>query len=148
LHEFSNILYFFILYTQPINKSGQIRVPLFFKYILCDVGTSLDLIFIYCKYKSIVAILIMLHNHALSHKLYFPHILFKSRDMSVGIVLSYMLDKQGSRAQFLVGAGNFSVHHCIQNGSGAHPTSYPMGTRGSFPGGKATRVWSWPLTPI
>jgi hypothetical protein len=26
------------------------------------------------------------------------------------------------------GAGNFSVHHRVQNGSGAHPASYPMGT--------------------
>jgi hypothetical protein len=25
----------------------------------------------------------------------------------------------------------------VQNGSGAHPASYPVGTRGSFPGGKA-----------
>jgi len=30
--------------------------------------------------------------------------------------------------------GNFSLHPCIQNGSGAHPTSWPMGTRGSFHG--------------
>jgi hypothetical protein len=35
-------------------------------------------------------------------------------------------------------AGNFSLHHRFQNGSGAHPASYPMGTGGSFPGGKAT----------
>jgi hypothetical protein len=35
------------------------------------------------------------------------------------------------------GAGNFSLNHRVQNGSGAHPTSYPMSTRGSFPGGKA-----------
>jgi hypothetical protein len=34
-------------------------------------------------------------------------------------------------------AGNFSLHHRVQNGSGAHPASYPMGTRGFFPGGKA-----------
>jgi len=34
-------------------------------------------------------------------------------------------------------AGNFSLHHNIQKGSGAHPTSYPMGNRGSFPGVKA-----------
>jgi len=34
--------------------------------------------------------------------------------------------------------GNFSLHHRVQNGSGAHPASYPMGTRGSFPEGKAT----------
>jgi len=26
------------------------------------------------------------------------------------------------------------VFTVIQNGSGAHPASYPMGTRGSFPG--------------
>jgi hypothetical protein len=34
-------------------------------------------------------------------------------------------------------AGNFSLHHRVQNGSGAHPASYPMGNRGSFPGSKA-----------
>jgi hypothetical protein len=38
--------------------------------------------------------------------------------------------------------------HRVQNGSGAHPASYPMGNRGSFPGGKATGAWSWPLTSI
>jgi hypothetical protein len=32
--------------------------------------------------------------------------------------------------------------------SGAHPASYPMGTRVSFPGGKAAGAWSWPLTSI
>jgi hypothetical protein len=46
------------------------------------------------------------------------------------------------------GAGNYSLHHRVQNGSGAHPASYPMGTRGSFPGGKAAGAWSWPLTSI
>jgi len=25
-------------------------------------------------------------------------------------------------------------------------TPYPMGTRGSFPGGKTVGAWSWPLT--
>jgi hypothetical protein len=29
----------------------------------------------------------------------------------------------------------FSLLHVIQTGSGAHPTSYPMGTWGFFPGG-------------
>jgi hypothetical protein len=29
-----------------------------------------------------------------------------------------------------------------------HPASYPMGTRDSFPGGKAAGAWSWPLTSI
>jgi hypothetical protein len=42
----------------------------------------------------------------------------------------------------LAGARNFSLHHRVQTGSGAHPASYPMGTRGSFPGDKAAGAWS------
>jgi hypothetical protein len=61
----------------------------------------------------------------------------ESRHSSVGIALGYGLDDRGSRVRFPVGAGNLSLHHCVQNGSGAHPASYPMGTRESFPGGKA-----------
>jgi len=44
--------------------------------------------------------------------------------------------------------GMFSLHHQVQNGSGTHPASYPMGTRGSFPGSKASEGWSWPFTFI
>jgi hypothetical protein len=58
-----------------------------------------------------------------------------SRDSSVGLALGYGLDDRGSRVRFPAGAGNFSLHHRVQNGSGAHPASYPMGTRGSFPEG-------------
>jgi hypothetical protein len=58
-------------------------------------------------------------------------------ELSVGIALGYGLDDWGSRVRFLVGAGNFSLHHRVQNGSRSHSASYPMGTRGSFPGGKA-----------
>jgi hypothetical protein len=57
--------------------------------------------------------------------------------LKVGIALGYGLNNQGSRVRFLAGDGNFSFHHCVQNCSGAHPASYPMGTRGSFPGSKA-----------
>jgi hypothetical protein len=32
----------------------------------------------------------------------------------------------------------FSLLHVVQTGSGAHPVSYPMGTGGSYPGGKAS----------
>jgi hypothetical protein len=35
------------------------------------------------------------------------------------------------------GAGNFSLHHRVQTDYGAHPASYAMGTRRSFPGSKA-----------
>jgi len=48
--------------------------------------------------------------------------------------------------RFSVGAGNFSLRHCVQTGSGAHPLSSSMGTRGSLPGSKAAGTWSWPLT--
>jgi hypothetical protein len=58
----------------------------------------------------------------------------KSRDSSVGIALGYGLDDRGSRVRFPAGAGNSSLHHRVQTGSGAHPASYPMGTGGSFPG--------------
>jgi hypothetical protein len=34
-------------------------------------------------------------------------------------------------------AEDFSSNFCIQTGSGAHPSSYTVGTGGSFPGGKA-----------
>jgi hypothetical protein len=61
----------------------------------------------------------------------------KSRDTSVGIALGYGLDDRGSRVRFPVGGWNFFLHHRVQNGFGAQPASYPMGTRGSFPEGKA-----------
>jgi hypothetical protein len=56
----------------------------------------------------------------------------------------YGLDDRGSRIRFPAGTGNFSLHHRVQNGSGAHP----MGTRGSFPEGKAAGSWSWQLICI
>jgi hypothetical protein len=84
-------------------------------------------------------------GHTISNKINFiknhtfPYIYIDvlSRDSSVGIVPDYGLDDGVSRVRFPARAGNFSLHHRVQNGSGAHPASYPMGTRGSFPGGKA-----------
>jgi hypothetical protein len=60
----------------------------------------------------------------------------KCRDSSVGIALSYGLDDWVSRVRFPAGAGNFSLHR-VQTGSEAHPASYLVGNKGSFPGGKA-----------
>jgi hypothetical protein len=77
-----------------------------------------------------------------------PRIVFDSRDSSVGIALGYGLDDRCSRVRFPAGTGNFSLHHRVQNSSGTHPASYPMGKRGSFPGVKAAGAWSWPLTSI
>jgi hypothetical protein len=64
----------------------------------------------------------------------------KSRYGSVGRATGYLLDDRDSRVGFPVGAGNSSLHHHVQNGSGAHPSSYPMGTGGYFPGGKAAEA--------
>jgi hypothetical protein len=75
-------------------------------------------------------------------------IIIKSHDSSVGIALGYGLDDRGSRVRFPVGVGNFSLHHRVQNGSGAHRASCPMDTMGSFPGVKSDGAWSWPLTRI
>jgi hypothetical protein len=96
---------------------------------------------------------------------HYEHIffLFRYRDSSVGIALGYGLDDRGSRVRFPTRAGNFSLHHCVQNGSGAHPVSYPMGTGGSFlgvkrPGREADHspsssaevknAWSYTSTPL
>jgi hypothetical protein len=57
-----------------------------------------------------------------------------SRDNSVGIALGYGLDDRGSGVRFPAGAGKFSLHHRVQNGSGAHTASYPVNTRVCFPG--------------
>jgi hypothetical protein len=83
--------------------------------------------FIYCRYKSSGD---DKGNHQYSYYTC-------SRDSSVGIALGYGLDDRGSRVRFPEGGGNFSLHHRVQNGSGAHPASYPTGTRGSFLGAKA-----------
>jgi hypothetical protein len=63
--------------------------------------------------------------------------MYGSHESSVGIALGYGLYDRGSRVRFPAGAGNFSLHHRVQNSSGAHPASYPMRNGGSFPGCKA-----------
>jgi hypothetical protein len=51
-----------------------------------------------------------------------------SRHSAVGIATIYGLDDgQGQE---------FSLLHAVQTGYGVHPTSYPMGTAGYFPGVK------------
>jgi hypothetical protein len=39
--------------------------------------------------------------------------------------------------RFPAGARDFSLLHSVETGSDAHPASYPMGTGGCKPGGKA-----------
>jgi hypothetical protein len=59
-----------------------------------------------------------------------------SRNSSVGIATGYGLDDQGRREFESRWGKKFSLLHIVQTGSGVHPTSYKMGTGGSFPGVK------------
>jgi hypothetical protein len=59
-----------------------------------------------------------------------------SWDSVVGIATASGLKTEGSEFESRWGQ-EFSVLHIVQIGSGVHPASYPMGTGGSFPGGKA-----------
>jgi hypothetical protein len=52
-------------------------------------------------------------------------------DSSVGIVTGYGLDDRGSGVQFPAGAGNFSLHHHVQNGSGP-PSLLSNGYQGAL----------------
>jgi hypothetical protein len=68
-----------------------------------------------------------------------------NRGSSVGIATGYGLDDHGVGVRVPMGE-EFSLLHGIPTGSGAHPASYPLGTWGSFPGGKVAGAWIWPLT--
>jgi hypothetical protein len=51
-------------------------------------------------------------------------------------VSDYGLDDRAIEVRSPAGARDFSSILCVQTGSGAHPASCTMGTRGPFPGGK------------
>jgi hypothetical protein len=52
-------------------------------------------------------------------------------------VSDYGLDDRAIEVRSPAEAKDFSSILCVQNGSGAHSASCPMGTGGPFPGGKA-----------
>jgi hypothetical protein len=55
-------------------------------------------------------------------------------DSSVGVAKDYGLDRRDSNPGR---SRDFSLLYSIQTSSWVHPTSYPVTTRSSFPGGKA-----------
>jgi hypothetical protein len=60
-----------------------------------------------------------------------------NRDSSFGIAMGYVLDDRGSiRGK----ARNFSLLHSAQTGIGNQPASYPAGTKGFLPRGKAAKA--------
>jgi hypothetical protein len=61
-----------------------------------------------------------------------------SHGSTIGIATGYRQDNRGAGVPVSVGSRILtSSYH--QNSSGVHPASYPVGTRGTFPGGKAAR---------
>jgi hypothetical protein len=60
-----------------------------------------------------------------------------SRGSKGSIVSDYGLDDRVIEVRSPTRAEDFSSSPCVQTGSGAHPASYPMGTGGPFPRGKA-----------
>jgi hypothetical protein len=52
-------------------------------------------------------------------------------------VSDYGPDDLAIRVRSPAGSRDFSCSLCVQTGSGAHPASYPVGTGGPFPRGKA-----------
>jgi hypothetical protein len=47
------------------------------------------------------------------------------------------MDDRGSRVRFPAGAGNFSLHHHVQNGSEAHPVPGTLSLGVKLPGREA-----------
>jgi hypothetical protein len=82
----------------------------------------------------------LMFNNKIRKKLLQEYTSFQTPSLYPISALGNGLDDQGSRVRFPVGAGKFSLHHRSQNGSGAHPASYPMSTRCSFPGDRVTGV--------
>jgi hypothetical protein len=75
-----------------------------------------------------------LNSEVLKYKIVPGFYKSKSRDSSIDIALGYGLDDRCSRVRFPAGAGNFSLYHRVQNGSGAYP-ALSSGYHGPFPWG-------------
>jgi hypothetical protein len=71
-----------------------------------------------------------------------------SRNSSGSIVSGYVLDDRAIGFRSPAGAKDFSSSLCVQTGSGVHPASCTMGTRGPFPGAKHGRDVALTTHPI
>jgi hypothetical protein len=58
----------------------------------------------------------------------------------VGVATDHGLDNQMITVRTPTAVGIFSLRYCVQTDSGAHSASYPIGTGGPFPGGKAAEA--------
>jgi hypothetical protein len=67
---------------------------------------------------------------------------------NIGALSDYRPDNRTIEVRFPAEAVNFASSLCVQTGSEAHPASYPMGTGGSFPGGKRGRGVTLTVYPL
>jgi hypothetical protein len=58
-----------------------------------------------------------------------------TRGIAVGIATAYGLDDRGGVGVRVLLRSTFSLLHIVQTDSGAHPASFQMSTRGSYPEG-------------
>jgi hypothetical protein len=96
---------------------------------------------LYSFYRSLISCLITVDINLLLTKVLSGRIIILISESLIFCFAKHTpLDVRVSRVRFPAKAGNFSLHHRVQTGSGAHPASYPMGTGCSFPGGKVAGV--------
>jgi hypothetical protein len=58
----------------------------------------------------------------------------------ISVVTTLHAEKQGYLDPLLAGANQYYLLQGVQNGSGAHPASYSVGTGSSFPAGKVAKA--------
>jgi hypothetical protein len=79
--------------------------------------------------------------------LWFGVAIFLNQIYAMGcMVTGCRLNGQGIGFRFPEGARDIYLLYSVQTRSGANPASYPMGTRGTYPGSKAARTGNRPLT--
>jgi hypothetical protein len=120
---FEAVMFYFVFLPPPPHDVLTCHLNLNIASYFAEIGSRIKKIYIYTHYFRILVCINQVR------------------------IFYFILDDRGSRVRFPAGCGNFSFHHSVQNGPGAHP-AYPMGTRGSFPEGKTAGAWSWPLTSI
>jgi hypothetical protein len=79
------------------------------------------------------------YMHFMTFSLYFVRLSRKPGAELAQSVRRWATDRIAG-VQFQAGEKDFSLFRSVQTGYGAHLASYPMGTVGSFPGGKAAGV--------
>jgi hypothetical protein len=80
---------------------------------------------------------------------FFPSLVrHRSQDISVGITTRLRAGRQWSWSSIPDRSKRFIFYITSKPALGVHQAFYTVDTGGSFPGGKTTAAWSWPLISI